>query len=85
MAIIGLVENMSYFLDASGRPVAIFGQGGGEKLSQEFRLPLLEKISIDLVIGKSGDSGVPFMISSPDSDAGRIFQDIAEKVLSVTQ
>lgn len=86
MSIIGLVENMSYFLyGESDQPILIFGRGGGEKLSQEFGLPLLGKIPIDLAIGKSGDAGVPLMISSPDSDAGRIFQDIAEKVLSATQ
>jgi len=45
----------------------------------------LGKISIDLAIGKSGDAGVPLMISASDSEAGRIFQDIEEKVFSVTQ
>jgi len=83
MQIVGFVENMSYFLDGhSGKQIAIFGQGGGEKLSKEFGLPLLGKIPIDLEIGRGGDSGVPLMISSPDSEAGLIFQGLAEKVIS---
>jgi len=85
ISIVGLVENMSYFLDGhSEQPIAIFGQGGGEKLSKEFGLPLLGKIPLDLAIGRGGDSGVPLMISSPNSAAGRIFQGIAEKVISST-
>ena len=72
---------MSYFFCGhSQKPIEIFGRGGGEKLSEEFGLPLLGKIPLDTDIGTAGDSGVPLMISSPDSEAGRIFQVIAEKV-----
>ncbi|SEM04290.1 ATP-binding protein involved in chromosome partitioning [Syntrophus gentianae] len=86
MGIVGLVENMSYFSqDSSGKPIAIFGRGGGEKLSREFGLPLLGKIPIELEIGKGGDSGIPLMISSPNSETGRIFQGIAEKILSAAR
>jgi ATP-binding protein involved in chromosome partitioning len=44
---------------------------------------LLEKIPIDLEIGKGGDSGVPLMLSAPDSEPGRIFQAVAEKIMDV--
>ncbi len=85
MFIVGLVENMSYFQpEHSGKPIAIFGEGGGEKLSREFGLPLLGKIPIDLAIGRGGDSGVPLMVSSPDSETGRVFQGIADKILAST-
>jgi ATP-binding protein involved in chromosome partitioning len=84
MCIIGLIENMSYFYCGhTETPIEIFGRGGGEKLSEEFRLPLLGKIPIDLAIGKGGDSGVPLMVSAPDSEAGRVFQVIAEKIIDV--
>lgn len=85
MFIVGLVENMSYFQpEHSEKPIAIFGEGGGEKLSREFGLPLLGKIPIDLAIGRCGDSGVPLMVSSPDSETGRVFQGIADKILAST-
>jgi ATP-binding protein involved in chromosome partitioning len=84
ISIVGLVENMSYFFCGhTEKPIEIFGRGGGEKLSEEFGLPLLGKIPLDLEIGKGGDSGVPLMISAPDSEPGRIFQVIAEKIMDV--
>lgn len=82
--IVGLVENMSYFLCGhSEEPIEIFGQGGGERLSKEFGLQLLGKIPIDLDLRKGGDSGVPLVVSAPDSVLGRIFRNIAEKIMNV--
>jgi ATP-binding protein involved in chromosome partitioning len=82
MQIAGLVENMSYFLCGhTDKPIEIFGHGGGVKLSEELDLPLLGKIPIDLEIGKGGDSGIPLMASAPNSEAGRIFQNIAKKII----
>lgn len=81
-AIIGLVENMSYFLpSATAQPVAIFGQGGGEKLSRETGIPLLGGIPLDLDLRRGGDSGIPLMISAPDSSTSAVFQGIARRIL----
>ena len=78
-AIVGLVENMSYFLCGhSDKPIEIFGHGGGEKLSQETGIPLLGAIPIDLELRQGGDAGVPLMVSKPDSETGRIFQLVAK-------
>ncbi len=85
IGIIGLVENMSFFrCGHSEEAIEIFGRGGGEKMSREFGLPLMEKVPIDLGIGKGGDSGVPLMVSAPDSKTGRIFHDLAEKIIEAT-
>ena len=82
ISIVGLVENMSYFCCGhTEKTIEIFGHGGGEKMSKEFGLPLLGKIPIDLEVGKGGDSGVPLMVSAPDSETGRIFQGLAEKIM----
>lgn len=81
--IIGLVENMSYFICGhSVEPIEIFGCGGGEKLSKETGLPLLGSIPIEMGISKAGDSGVPLMASVPESETGRIFQAIARAVIA---
>jgi len=86
ISILGLVENMScFFCGHTEKPIEIFGRGGGEKLSEEFGLPLLGEIPLDMEIGKGGDSGVPLMVSAPDSEAGRIFQNMAEKIIKITQ
>ncbi|MCD4687715.1 MAG: Mrp/NBP35 family ATP-binding protein [Desulfuromonadaceae bacterium] len=81
MRIVGMVENMSYFLCGhTDKPIEIFGRGGGKKLSEEYGLSLLAKIPIDLKLGQGGDSGRPLMVSAANSETGRIFQSIAEEV-----
>ena len=79
--IVGLVENMSYFMCGhTAEPIEIFGRGGGEELSHELSLPILGTIPLDLEIGTSCDCGVPLMVSAPDSDSGLVFQQIARKI-----
>lgn len=80
--IVGLVENMSYFLAPhSTEPVEIFGHGGGEKLSRETGIPLMGKIPIDLELRQGGDSGVPLMVSAPDCAAAGLFRAIAQQIM----
>ena len=80
--ILGLVENMSYFLAPdSSEPDAICGQGGGETLSRETGLPLLGAIPIDLEISRAGDSGKPLLVSSTGSSAADIFKGIAREIV----
>lgn len=84
-AVIGLVENMSYFLaPQSAEPVEIFGHGGGERLSRETGIPLMGKIPIDLALREGGDSGVPLMVSASDSAAAVLFQKIARQIVDVS-
>ena len=79
--VLGFIENMSYFQSPhSTEHLEIFGHGGGQKLSLETGLPLLGSIPLDMEISRSGDSGVPLMISSPDSETANIFFDIAMKI-----
>ncbi|MCK4502669.1 MAG: Mrp/NBP35 family ATP-binding protein [Desulfuromonadales bacterium] len=81
--ILGLVENMSYFICGhSSEPIEIFGHGGGAKLSKELGLPLLGVVPIELAICASGDSGVPLMVSAPDSKIGLTFQVIGRSILA---
>lgn len=83
VSILGLIENMSYFLCGhSSVPIEIFGRGGGMKLSKELNLPLLGSVPIELEIRAGGDAGVPLMISAPDSAAGQIFQTIVRSIVA---
>ncbi len=66
--IIGLVENMSYFV-ADGQPDVkhyIFGQGGGKRLAEEYDLPFLGQIPLVQSIREGGDIGVPVMMSDDE-------------------
>lgn len=81
LQVAGLIENMSYFrCGHSADPIQIFGSGGGEKLSRETGLPLLGAIPFDIELGRSSDSGVPLMLSAPDSEAGLVFQQVAREM-----
>ena len=81
LRIAGLIENMSYFqCSHSTEPIEIFGHGGGEQLSRETGLPLLGAVPFDLDLGKGGDSGVPLLVSAPDSETGLIFQQVAREL-----
>lgn len=81
LRIAGLVENMSYFrCGHSVQPIEIFGHGGGEKLSRETGLPLLGAIPFDLELGRGGDSGLPLLVSAPDSETSRVFLEVASKL-----
>ena len=81
--ITGIVENMSYFCcEHSTDRIEIFGQGGGEELSRELDVSFLGALPLDIELRKSGDCGIPFMVDSPDSELGKIFQEIAKAVLS---
>ena len=86
LRIAGLVENMSSFRPSpSAPPIEIFGHGGGERLSRETGLPLLGAIPFDLELGHGGDSGVPLLVSAPDSETGRIFQQVAQALREETE
>jgi ATP-binding protein involved in chromosome partitioning len=72
--LLGVVENMSGFADESGKIHAIFGEGGGEKLSQQFHVPLLGTIPIDMALRSCSDTGTQF------SDPQGMYCDIAKQL-----
>jgi len=77
---------MSYFkVSDAAEPIEIFGHGGGEMLSSETGSPLLGSIPIDLDLGKSADTGIPLMVSAPDSEIGLIFQHVAAELSKKTK
>jgi ATP-binding protein involved in chromosome partitioning len=70
--VIGLVENMSYYIcPGCGQVEAIFGEGGGERLSQQIGVPLLAQIPLDPAVRMGGDAGQPVVLAAPDSPVGR--------------
>ncbi len=78
--ILGVVENMSYFICPCCKDRApIFGEGGGEKIADLFGIPLLGQIPIVLDIREGGDSGNP--VTAAGAEEARTFLDIAQKVV----
>jgi ATP-binding protein involved in chromosome partitioning len=75
--VLGIVENMSYLVDAQGNPQAIFGQGGGQQLATELQTSLLGQIPLDPQICTGGDTGVPVVISYPQARPTQVLAAIA--------
>ncbi|WP_263971631.1 Mrp/NBP35 family ATP-binding protein [Leptolyngbya ohadii] len=80
--ILGIVENMSYFVppDLPDRQYDIFGSGGGEKTAKELGLPLLGCIPLELPVREGGDRGVPIVVGEPDSPSAKAITAIAQQV-----
>ncbi|MDE3153459.1 MAG: Mrp/NBP35 family ATP-binding protein [Acidobacteriota bacterium] len=77
---LGLVENMSYFVCPSCQHESdIFGRGGGERLAAEMDVPFLGRIPIYQPIREGGDSGVPLLVSEPESPAARAIVEVASR------
>lgn len=81
--ILGVIENMSYFLcPGDGQRYDIFGSGGGRTEADRLGVPLLGQIPITVEIRRGGDHGVPIMAAAPDSDAGKAFLQAAQTLRS---
>ena len=81
LRIIGVVENMSYFVcPACDAEHAIFGEGGGQLLAETLDTELLGKVPLQETLRKGADGGVPLVVNEPDSPAGQAFLDIAKKL-----
>lgn len=79
--VLGIVENMSWLeCPHCGKPTALFGSGGGERLAKELDLPLLGQIPISPRVTQGGDEGAPIVLADPQSGAARQLAKIATAV-----
>lgn len=79
--VLGVVENMSYFeCPHCGKPTALFGSGGGQRLADELQLPLLAQVPIDPRVMEGGDAGRPIVLAQPDCSAAQALVRVAEMV-----
>jgi ATP-binding protein involved in chromosome partitioning len=83
--VLGIVENMSWFeCPHCGKPSALFGSGGGERLAKTVELPLLGQVPLYPRVMEGGDTGTPIVTADATSSAARALSAIAEKVASLT-
>jgi ATP-binding protein involved in chromosome partitioning len=79
--VLGLIENMSYFISPdSGKRYDIFGSGGGEREAKRLRVPLLGQIPIDIATRESGDRGMPITAEAGESPVAESFMRIAARL-----
>jgi ATP-binding protein involved in chromosome partitioning len=79
--ILGVVENMSYFIAPdTGTRYDIFGAGGGERLAAQYHVPYLGAVPLGLDVREGGDRGLPVVVGQPDSAQAKAFRRVAEEV-----
>lgn len=80
--ILGVVENMSYFMDPqSGTKTHIFGEGGGQRTAQFLGSELLGQVPLYPPLREGADHGIPTVIGESDSPVAQIFINIAQQIL----
>lgn len=84
--VLGIVENMSYFLcpDCGGRH-DIFGHGGARAEAERLSVPFLGEIPLTMKIRETSDAGTPIVVSDPEGAMAEIYKDIATKVVAGIQ
>ncbi len=75
--LLGIVENMSYFIAPGGQRVEIFGHGGGRAEAERQEIPFLGEVPLYVEIREGGDKGVPVAVSHPADPQGKAFLEIA--------
>src|SRR3989449_157778 len=78
--ILGLIENMSYFITPSGERVEIFGHGGGRAEAERQKITFLGEIPLYTEIRAGGDEGIPVVVSAVEQPPGQTFIKIAERI-----
>jgi len=79
--VLGVIENMSYFIAPdTGNRYEIFGKGGGQRLCDEYGLNFLGEVPMGIEVREGGDKGVPVVVSAPDAIQSAAFRKVAEEV-----
>jgi ATP-binding protein involved in chromosome partitioning len=79
--VLGVIENMSYFLcPHCGTRSDIFGHGGARHEAERLGVPFLGEVPLDMAIREKSDAGLPLVATEPDGPHARIYRDIAAKV-----
>jgi ATP-binding protein involved in chromosome partitioning len=79
--VLGIVENMSYFLcPKCGERSEIFGHGGAREEAEKMGVPFLGEVPLHLDIRTTSDSGHPIVVAKPDSPHAQVYRNIAGRV-----
>ena len=80
--ILGLVDNMSFFIGVDNKKYKIFGEGGVKRTAEDFKKEFLGEIPINSEVGRFGDEGKPIVESNPDHEISKIYLNFANKIKS---
>ncbi|MDR1694578.1 MAG: Mrp/NBP35 family ATP-binding protein [Lactobacillaceae bacterium] len=80
--ILGIVENMSYYIcENCGTRAEIFGHEGAKETSEKLKVKFLGEIPLHIEIRETSDNGMPVVFSSPDSPHSIAYENIAKELL----
>ncbi|MGB2757558.1 MAG: P-loop NTPase [Acidimicrobiia bacterium] len=77
LRVVGVIENMSAYIDEDGASHEIFGSGGGNELATQLGVPFLGSVPIEPEIARAGDGALPIAVTSPDSSGAKAIEAIA--------
>jgi ATP-binding protein involved in chromosome partitioning len=84
--VLGIVENMSYFIAPdTGKRYDIFGHGGAKLEAERIGAPFLGEVPLDMALRENSDNGTPLTATAPDGAHARVYRDIATKVWAQVQ
>ncbi|MDP8999168.1 MAG: Mrp/NBP35 family ATP-binding protein [Myxococcota bacterium] len=81
--VLGIVENMSWFIDSAGVRHELFGKGGGEAVAAFAEAPLLGQVPLEPSVREWGDKGTPVVQAAPASEAAKAFVVVAERIVDL--
>lgn len=81
--VLGVIENMSiHICSQCGHAESIFGEGGGKQLAEQYSIPLLGALPLDLQIRQETDSGKPTVVADPASQNAQLYREIARQIVA---
>ncbi|MEX6506279.1 iron-sulfur cluster carrier protein ApbC [Jiella sp. M17.18] len=81
--VLGIVENMSYFVAPdTGKRYDIFGHGGAKAEAEKLGVPFLGEVPLEMAIRETSDAGKPIVVGEPDGPHARVYLDMAARVLA---
>jgi ATP-binding protein involved in chromosome partitioning len=83
LSLTGVIENMSFFTGDDGTRYRIFGEGGGLKLAETLRVPLLGEIPLDPHLRELADIGAPIVLQDPDSEVAQALEATAKELVNL--
>ena len=82
IAVLGLVENMAVHVCSNcGHAEHIFGEGGAGRMSEQYGVPVLGSLPLQVAIREQGDAGTPIVAAQPDSAAAQAYREVARAML----
>ena len=81
--VLGVVENMAVHVCGNcGHAERIFGEGGAKKMSEQYGVPQLGALPLEIGIREQGDAGTPIVVAQPQSAAAQAYRDAARALLA---